>query len=233
MHEEISPLRVVHSKNWVENEEKSVLHGNPLRFIDPDGMMGQDVVDGPCGSQPCPKEQQQQQIQQQEQEPQTNQDPGILDNLGIGLEINVTVGVQAGVEIGNIVEADLNIVNVEIAKDELKLEDGKVTSTKKLGTMEMKDGESTFGGKMKVENSAGLKVLGFGGKIGQTQEVNSSGNSNNYNTYTETGGGYGGFGSSIKEETNKAGQTKTSQESSFSIGASFILGVELKFSIKQ
>ncbi|MEM6736992.1 MAG: hypothetical protein AAF620_13085 [Bacteroidota bacterium] len=37
MHEEISPLRVVHSKNWVENEEKSVLHGNPISNIDPNG----------------------------------------------------------------------------------------------------------------------------------------------------------------------------------------------------
>lgn len=155
-------------------------------------------------------------------------EPGSLPDLS--LEINVTVGPQAGVKVGNLVEADLTVGNIEVLKDETQLKDGEISSKKQLGTLTATPEEGVNNnGTMKVENSVALQVLGFGGKIGQKQYIDGDGHSSGYNTFTEGSVNYGGFSGTVIKETDKSGNTTVKEESSFTVGLKFILGVELKF----
>ena len=179
---------------------------NPVRFIDPDGMAPEDC----CGD--------------------------LIDDIelpDISLEITVTAGAQAGIKIGNIVEADVTVVNVEVVKDETSLKDGNLSSTKKLGTLKATPENGVESDKTQVENSVGLQIMGVGGKIGQKQNVDGDIQSSDYVTFTESGAGVGNIASSIIEETDSKGNTRTKQESSFTIGVKFLLGIELKFKLEQ
>lgn len=84
---------------------------------------------------------------------------------------------------------------------------------------------------MTVENSVALKGLGFGGKIGQKQEIDGDLRSSNYKQFSEKGAELGGFGGKIVKETDQGGNSTVKKEGSFSIGVKLLLGVELKLKI--
>jgi len=151
-----------------------------------------------------------------------------------GIEISVSVGPQAGVKIGNLVEADLTVASFTLVKDETKVSDDEVSSTKQIGTKKIDaNKEGIQDGEVELTNSVGLSILGLGGKIGQTQNINGDGTSSDFKTFTETAASVGNISSTIIEETDKGGNTTTRQESSFTIGARFIVGVELKIKFEQ
>jgi hypothetical protein len=144
--------------------------------------------------------------------------------------MTVTFGAQAGFEFGDILTADLTVANVEVVKDETKLVDGELTSSKKLLTKEINNKEDYIqDSSTQVENSIGLEFLGFGGKIGQKQNIDGDGYSSDYVTFKEFSANEGGLSGTYIEETKKDGSTEVKKESSFTFGAKLILGVEIKF----
>jgi len=102
------------------------------------------------------------------------------------------------------------------------------------GTMKTSgDTDGVQPGTMKMTNKAGVTILGFALEGGQEQNLNSDLQSSGYKTFTKSSFREGNFGSSIKKETDKQGNTTVKQESGFSLGIKFILGVELKFQLTQ
>ena len=198
---------------------------NPVRFIDADGMA--PTEGGPCGDQPCPEK--------KEQQPENKEPPksgGILPSFS--LEISVSVGPQAGVTVGEIVKADLSVASLELINDKSSYSDGEFKSEKKLGTMETSgETDGVKDGTMKMTNKAGITILGFGVEGGQEQKLDGDLRSSDSKTFTKSSFREGNLGSSIKKETDKEGNTTVKQESGFTVGIKFILGVELKFQLTQ
>ena len=153
----------------------------------------------------------------------------------IDLNISVTAGVQAGVQVGNAVQADLNLVNWELLNDNASLKDGKLESNKQLGFYELKNDQDTpQEGKVKMKNSASIKVLGFGAGIEQEQMLDSDWEAHDRTVRTRTSSAFKSFGSSVIQETKGgSNETTTKQETGFTLGLKFIIGVELKFRMTQ
>ena len=90
------------------------------------------------------------------------------------VEITTSLGLQAGVE-SPVASLDLNIASIKLASDELSYEDGKFENKKQFGPYKISsDSTRVFTEDvptMEVSNEIGLKILGFGGSIGQTQDI--------------------------------------------------------------
>jgi hypothetical protein len=157
----------------------------------------------------------------------------ILKNIpDLSIESNVTFSSQAGVKLGEMFEADITVGNIGLMKDELSFKNGKLSDVIRLRPLVLdEEGNIQNTGKMTVENSIGVKGFGFGGKVGQTQDIDGDLGSSNGVQFVERGAEAGGFGAKIIEEIKPNGNSVVKSEESFSVGAKFIIGVEFKFKV--
>ncbi len=156
----------------------------------------------------------------------------LSNRLPFSLEIKLTLGVQIGVKFGEVFEADLTAVNVEVVKDVLFSKDNQLNSFKQIGPYKVTPvGKVENNGSVVVENSIGIKGAGLGAKIGQRQKIDGELRSSSYKQYIEKGAEFAGLSGKIVKETDRNGNTTISRQEGFSLGAKFILGIELDFQI--
>lgn len=86
---------------------------------------------------------------------------------------------------------------------------------------------------MTIENSVSLGGFGLGGKIGQKQDIDGDSRSSNFVQFVESGGDVGGLSSKTITEFVPGEAPVKRKENSFSIGAKYFLGLELKVTVGQ
>jgi RHS repeat-associated protein len=154
------------------------------------------------------------------------------NSISAKMEFGVTIGPQAGVKLGNS-ELDVTVGSAKVFSENVSLQKGKLTVegqalTDKM-TVDAKSAKSEKAG-VEVENKFGIKLGGIGYEFGQVQDIGSDLVSSNSRTYQKTSI-YKGDGSvTFTKETSSDGTVKVSGENSYSIGAKFILGLEVKIS---
>lgn len=192
---------------------------NPIRFIDPDGMMPA----GPPGASSIATT-------------FLNEIMQVFKGVGPDPEVvfqaegKLTFGVQAGLEVSGVVDVDLNIANVELLNVSAEQTKDQSSADVQFSTV-YGDLKSDKGAK--VANSVNVGILGNSKEIGQEFRLHSDGSHSDRVVKNVSTGGTGVPGVTTFSETST---NVGNQESNFvgiqgGGGIKLVGGAEFKFAI--